>query len=146
MRAGVVPVLAPVRIHVGAPMSLRSLFRLPPFLLRILPIGRRNVRFFSSTSSTETASFAVSSTLVVIVWTGILFDGPARQGARSVIVSYVRGSIGVAAHLNVVLRSFFRKLYLSFRLLFERLRHRGVSLALIEVITIFAGSRLARDT
>ena len=46
MQAGLFPVLVPGRILFGAPMSLRSLFRRPPFLLRILSVGRRNVRFF----------------------------------------------------------------------------------------------------
>ena len=46
MQAVVVPVIVPVRIHVWAWVSLRSIFLLPPFLLRIRLVGRRNVRFF----------------------------------------------------------------------------------------------------
>ena len=47
MQAAVVPVLVPGRIRVGASMSFRTLFRLPPFLLRILPLGHRNFRSFN---------------------------------------------------------------------------------------------------
>ena len=95
----------------------------------------------SPTSSTETSAAAVASTLVVIVRAGISFIGPARQGPRSVLVSsrVLGGRLGaslISGVFTVVLRSFFRKLYSYFRLLFEKLRHRGVSLDLIKVITI----------
>ena len=46
MQAAVVPVLVPSLVRVGASMALRSLFRLPPYLLRIVPVGHRNVRSF----------------------------------------------------------------------------------------------------
>ena len=95
----------------------------------------------SSASSTGTSAAAVASTLVVIVRTGVSVVGPPHKGTRSGIVSSLvfRGRLGslfISGVLTVVLRSFFSKFYSSFRLLFEKMRHRWVSLDLIEVITI----------
>ena len=106
MQARVGPVLVPGRIRVGAPMSLRSLFRLPPFLLRILPVGRRNVRFFL----VHVLHGNLRGCRSFRVWC-YCKDGNIvrRAGAPGYAVGYrlvsgIRGSIGVAVHLRGVYR------------------------------------------
>ena len=101
MQAAVVPVLVPVRTPVGTSVSFRSFVRPPPFPLRIIRVGRRNVRFL----------------LVYVIHRNLcgcrsLYDGCClkevnvgrRVGAPRYIVGYrrvsdSRGSRGVAAHL-----------------------------------------------
>ena len=106
MPAAVVPVLVPDRIRGGAPMSLRSLFRLPRSLLRILPIGRRNVRSFRvrvldgnlrGCRSFDVGCYRKDGSI------GRLVDAPG-YAVEYRLVSSIRRLMGVAAHLRGVYR------------------------------------------
>ena len=141
MLAAVGPVLVPGRIHVGASMSFRSLFGLPPFLSRILPVSRRNVRFFlvrvlhgnlRGCRSFNVGCYRKDGNIVRRA-------DAAGHAVDYRLVSGSRGSIGVAVHLRgvynrtpLVMSQFVLVSPSSVR----ELRHCGVSLDLIEVITI----------
>ena len=127
----VVPILVPVRISVGAWISLRSLVRLPPFLLLIHGVGRRNVRLFLVHAPHGNLRVS-ASTLVVIIGTVISSFVTAKQGTRLVIVSSLvfggrLGSLLTSRVFTVVLRLFFRKLYSNYCLLFEKMRHCSIA-------------------
>ena len=106
MPASVVPVLGPGQIHVGALMSLHSLFRLPPFPLRILRVGHRNLRLFlvrglhgnlRGFRSFHVGFYRKDGNIVRRV-------GEPGHAVRYRLVSGSRGWIGVAAHFRGVYR------------------------------------------